>query len=170
LEERENWRALQQYMIRELHQPVYRAWLRAAVGAGDLSLPGYAAAPERYEEAAKWVARGWEWVDPAKEGEAYRAAVRDGFMTRAEVIMSRGGDYQETIQALAEEKRELDELGLVLDTDPEKVSAAGLTQARPAGSVLPPPATGGADPSDDAETDGSGSMGADQTASDDGSA
>jgi lambda family phage portal protein len=170
LEERENWRALQQYMIRELHQPVYRAWLRAAVGAGDLSLPGYAAAPERYEEAAKWVARGWEWVDPAKEGEAYRAAVRDGFMTRAEVIMSRGGDYQETIQALAEEKRELDELGLVLDTDPEKVSAAGLTQARPAGSVLPADATGGADPSDDAETDGSGSMGADQTASDDGSA
>jgi len=170
LEERENWRALQQYMIRELHQPIYRAWLRAAVRARELSLPGYEAAPERYEEAVKWVPRGWEWVDPTKEGQAYRAAVRDGFMTRAEVIMSRGGDYEDTMQALANEKEDIDRLGLVLDTDPEQVSAAGLTQARPAGSVLPANAPGGADPSSDAETDTSVSMDADQTASGDGSA
>jgi lambda family phage portal protein len=137
LEERENWKAIQHYLIRELHKPVFAAWLRAAVGAGELSLPGYDAAPERFEDAAKWVPRGWEWVDPAKEGQAYREAVRDGFMTRAEVVMSRGGDWNDTIQALANEKSQLDGLGLVLDTDPAQVSAAGLTQARPAGSVLP---------------------------------
>jgi lambda family phage portal protein len=169
LEERENWRALQQYMIRELHQPVYRAWLRAAVGAGDLSLPGYAAAPERYEEAVKWVPRGWEFVDPQKEVAAYREAVRNGFMTQAEVVMSRGGDFHELMEARANEHAEADDLGLVFDTDPRKVTGAGISQDVANGD-LPPPATDGADPSNDAETDGSGSMGADQTASDDGSA
>lgn len=142
LEERENWKAIQQWLIRELHKPVFAAWLRAAVGAGELSLPGYDTAPERFEDAAKWVPRGWEWVDPEKEGRAYRDAVRSGQMTRAEVVMSRGGDWNDTIQALANEKAQLDELGLVLDNDPAQVSAAGITQARPAGSVVPADASG----------------------------
>jgi lambda family phage portal protein len=166
LAERENWRSLQQYLIRELHQRVFRAWLRAAVAAGDLSLPGYDAAPERYEDAVRWVPRGWEWVDPAREGQAYQQAVRNGFLTRAEVVMSRGGDYHETIQTLANEKAELDELGLVFDTDPSKVSNAGITQARPPGSVVPGDADDMAESSTPAEADGSDSMASDPQVSD----
>jgi len=41
LDDRENWRVLQQYMIRAFHERVFRAWLRAAVASGDLQLPGY---------------------------------------------------------------------------------------------------------------------------------
>jgi len=137
LAEREQWRALQQQLIRDLHRPVFAAWLRAAVQAGELSLPGYDVAPQRFEDAMNWCPRGWEFVEPQKEVTAYADAVRNGFMTRAEVVMSRGGDWQDTIQALANEKAELDELGLVLDTDPSQVSGAGITQARPAGSVVP---------------------------------
>lgn len=157
LEEREQWKALQQQLIRDLHQPIFAAWLEAAVGAGELSLPGYEVAPERFEDAVRWVPRGWEWVDPEKETRAYESAVRDGFMTRAEVVMSRGGDWNETIQGLAAEKAQLDELGLVVDSDPSIVTDAGISQMT---------ATGNAKPSTSAQADGTGSMGADQQATD----
>jgi lambda family phage portal protein len=160
LAERENWRSLQQYLIRELHQRVFRAWLRAAVAAGELSLPGYDAAPERYEGAVRWVPRGWEWVDPTKEGAAYRMAVRDGFMTQAEVVMSRGGDYQELLQARAAELEQCDDLGLIFDSDPRAVTGAGISQAvATGGAAAPPPAAG--DSSTPAQADGSDSMAAD---------
>jgi lambda family phage portal protein len=173
LEERENWRALQQQLIRDLHQPVFRAWMRAAVGSGDLSLPGYSASPERYEEAVKWVPRGWEWVDPTKEGAAYRMAVRDGFMTQAEVVMSRGGDYQELLQSRAAELTQCDDLGLVFDTDPRQTTGAGISQAVATGQVDSTPdaaADSAADPSTSSEADGPGSMTADPQAADGSSA
>ena len=130
LEERENWRALQQQMIRDFHEPIFRAWLKAAVMSGDLALPGYEIAPERYE-MVKWVPRGWEWVDPEKEGTAYREAVRDGFMTQAEVVMSRGGDYQDVILARADELAQQKELGLVFDTSSDQVDKKGVPPADP---------------------------------------
>jgi lambda family phage portal protein len=127
LEDRENWRTLQQYMIRAFHERVFRAWLRAAVASGDLQLPGYEASPERFEQV-RWVARGWEWVDPQKEGQAYREAVRDGFMTQAEVVMSRGGDYHELVEQRAAELEEQSQLGLVFDTNPALVAKNGAEQ------------------------------------------
>jgi lambda family phage portal protein len=138
LEDRENWRALQQRTIRTFHQRVFRAWLRAAVSVGEVSLPGYQQEPERYETAIRWVARGWEWVDPEKEGKAYRDAVRDGFMTQAEVVMSRGADYHELIEQRAAELEEQERLGLVFDTNPSKVDQRGADNTPPAPE--PPPA------------------------------
>lgn len=138
LDDRENWRVLQDYMIRTFHERVFRAWLRAAVASGDLQLPGYEAGPERFE-AVKWVARGWEWVDPQKEGQAYREAVRDGFMTQAEVVLSRGGDYHELIESRAAELDEQRELGLVFDTNPSEVAKNGAEQAPPAAGAEPSP-------------------------------
>jgi lambda family phage portal protein len=137
LEEREQWRALQQYLIRELHQPVFRAWLRAAVGVAELSLPGYDVNPERFEDAARFVARGWDFVDPQKEIAAYREAVRNGFMTQSEVVMSRGGDYQELLNSRADELAQIDDLGLVFDTDPRQVTGAGISQAVATGNAEP---------------------------------
>jgi lambda family phage portal protein len=127
LDDRENWRVLQDYMIRTFHERVFRAWLRAAVASGDLQLPGYEVSPERFENV-KWVARGWDWVDPQTEGQASREAVRDGLMTQAEVVLSRGGDYNELIEARAAELDEQKELGLVFDTNPSEVAKNGAEQ------------------------------------------
>lgn len=173
LDNQEWWRTIQQWLIRELLEPITRAWLRAAVSVGELTLPGYDITPEIYEDAMNWVARGWEWIQPEVEVKAAREAVRSGFKTRAEVIMSRGGDYQETIHALAEEKEELDELRLVVDSDASKVTGGGIsqdaaTENQPSDSSSDSSSGAGFSPS--AEADTSGSMGPDQTASGDGSA
>ena len=58
-------------------------------------------------------------------------------MTRAEVVMSRGGDWNEVIQGLATEKAQLDELGLILDSDPSIVTDAGISQTTATGNATP---------------------------------
>jgi len=136
LEDRENWRLIQGYMIEHLHRVVFERWLGAAVAVGTLNLPNYDQLRSRYQ-AVRWFPRGWGWVDPEKEVASYRAAVRSGFMTQAQVVAELGNDLNELMQARAQELQLAQDLGLTLDIDPGKVSAAGLTQARPPGSIIP---------------------------------
>jgi capsid protein len=80
----------------------------------------YANAAEKFE-AVSFKPRGWSWVDPTKEVEAYKEAVKAGFTTRADVIAQTGGgvDIEEVD---AQRERELEsqkERGLKYDTDPE---------------------------------------------------
>ncbi len=127
LEDRDHWRALQAYLIENLHQPVFEAWLEMAVLSGTLALPFYETDPERYRQI-RWMPRGWAWVDPAKEVQAYKDAVRCGFKTLGEVVAEQGGDLEELLTARAAELEMADELDLMFDTDPHEVNAAGTEQ------------------------------------------
>ena len=50
-------------LVFQLCRPVWRRWLRDAVLAGALDLPGFASDPARYL-AVKWIPPKWDWVDP----------------------------------------------------------------------------------------------------------
>ena len=159
LDDRDNWRVLQQWMIRSFHQKVYEAWLEMAVLSGTLDLPAFESVPEVYQDI-RWMPRGWEWVDPAKEVAAAKAAVRCGFMNVADVIAAKGGDIEDVFK---QRRRELDlaaAYDLVLETDPAQVDDKGVVQ--PLSPVAETdtgldengnPLTGGQGPTqDDAET------------------
>ena len=124
LEDRDNWRALQNYMVENFHQPVYEAWLEMAVLSGALPLPNYEANPERYLNV-RWMPRGWSWVDPAKEVDAYAAAVRNGFKTLADVVAEGGGDLQDLLRARKAELELMEEMELSFDT------TTGISEAEP---------------------------------------
>jgi lambda family phage portal protein len=117
LEERENWKALQQMLISNLHRRVYEAWMDAAVAVGEIDLPDYSTNRRRYQ-AARWMPRGWAWVDPSRETEAYEKAVRAGFKTQAEVVAEQGGDLEELLMARKAELDRSAELGIKFTTDP----------------------------------------------------
>ena len=134
LEERDTYKVLQRYMIENFHQPVFEAWLEMAVLGGALDLPSYETNPDRYR-ASKWVPRSWEWVDPQKEVNAYKDAVRSGFKTLGQIVAEQGGDLDQYLAARQSELAKLDEKNIILDTDPSVVSAAGLIQFRPQGTV-----------------------------------
>jgi lambda family phage portal protein len=136
LEERDTYRVLQRYMVENFHQQVFEQWLEMAVLSGALSLPGYETNPDRYR-ASRWVPRSWEWVDPQREVDAYKNAVRCGFKTLGQVVAEQGGDLEDLLVARQAELAMLDEMDIVLDTDPSELSVAGLTQVRPAGSIDP---------------------------------
>ena len=115
LEERDNWRVLQNWMIENFHQRVFETWLELAVLSGTLQLPLYETDPDRYRQV-RWMPRGWSWVDPQKEITALREAEMAGYVTKAEIIAESGGDIEEVFN---QRRRELDlakELDLTFDT------------------------------------------------------
>lgn len=145
LEDREEWRTLQDWLIEHVCQPIYERWLAAAVAVGALNLAGYAAAPMRFE-AVRWFPRGWAWIDPEKEVKAYRDAVRCGFKTQAEVVAEGGSDLEDVLVSRAAEVERAEQLGLQLDTNPADDLQGGASNATPESS-LP-------DPDDDKEEEG----------------
>ena len=122
LEERDNWRVLQEWMIENFHQRVFEIWLELAVLSGQLQLPLYETDPDRYRQV-RWMPRGWSWVDPQKEITALREAEMAGYMTKAEIIAESGGDIEEVF---TQRRRELDmaeQLQLYFDTTSQQQPA-----------------------------------------------
>jgi lambda family phage portal protein len=152
LDDRDMWRVLQGWLIRNFRQQVHRDWLEAAVLAGELSIPDYYTKPKKYW-SVRFKPRGWSWIDPAKEVAAYKAAVRSGFMTVSDVI-GLTSDHSDAEDVFKQRRAELDmmsDLQLVFDTDPGQTDGKGADQAAAA-----PPAGG-----DKPENGGAGGDGGD---------
>jgi lambda family phage portal protein len=136
LDERDLWRVLQGWFIRNFRQQVHRDWMEAAVLGGVLSLPDFYTNKRKYY-AVRFRPRGWSWIDPAKEVDAYKNAVRCGFMTVSDVIRvtSEHADFEDVITERAMELEMMKELGLTSDTDPGATDAKG--GAQPTGAASP---------------------------------
>jgi lambda family phage portal protein len=88
--------------------------------------------------SADWTPPRRELFDPQSETNSTISRVRAGLLPPQEAIRADGYEPDEVIRLIGEWNKLLDAAGIVLDTDPRKVSAAGLTQARPLGSTMPP--------------------------------
>lgn len=158
LDDRDLWRVLQTWFIREFRHRVHRRWLQQAMLARKIdgvSVEQYATNSKKFE-AVLFKPRGWSWIDPTKEVEAYQAAIKSGFTTRTDVIaQTAGGQDIEDIDTIRErELRMAKEKGLQFDTDPdfymadvEKAKAEAKAAAKP---PTPPPDTA---PNDGAPSD-----------------
>lgn len=106
-------------LIPQLCEPVWRWFAEAQVVAGIESewVPGDWTPPRR------------ELVDPSREIPAYTDAMRAGSLTLYENIRQQGWDPEDFLREVEEGNRRLDELGIVLDSDPRKTSTSGLRQA-----------------------------------------
>lgn len=87
---------------------------------------------------ADWTPPPPQAYDPAADTKAIISKMRAGLLPPQEAIRMEGLEPEDVIALYVEWNRLLDAGKVVLDTDPRKVSAAGLTQARPIGSELPP--------------------------------
>jgi lambda family phage portal protein len=116
LEDREHWKVVQSYLIEHFHMRVFREWLALAVLSGELPFDDFETRPERYD-TPRWMARGWDWVDPLKEVKAYREMEQAGYMTKAQIVAKLGGDFDENLAELAREQAAAERLGVELDRD-----------------------------------------------------
>jgi lambda family phage portal protein len=118
LEFRRRCEALQHgVIVHQLCRPIWRAWMDQAVLEGTLNLPGYRQSQRQYQ-AAKWIPQGWKWVDPQKEYNAMKLAIRAGLMSRSEAISGNGYDAEDVDREIAADNARADDLGLVFDSDP----------------------------------------------------
>ena len=162
LDDRDMYRVLQGYFCRNMRQDIHREWMDAAALVGQIKVGG-----DYYTNTAKYTAvrfkpRGWSWIDPTKEVQAYKLAVRNGFMTQGDVIAATSADrdFEDLVKERAAEQDAIDELGLVFDSDPRQVNDKGAAQLsdpadpnKPAagegGNADDPPADPAADPAAD---------------------
>lgn len=133
LDDRDLWRVLQGWFIRAFRAELHRDWLNQAVLAraiAGIPVADYAADPARFE-AARYKPRGWSWIDPSKEVEAYRLAVRCGFMTVSDVIAqtANGADIEDVLDIFERERELMQDKGLKFETD---IANDQNQQAKPA--------------------------------------
>lgn len=110
--------------------------------------------PQAYDGVFRWAMQlaaglyGWpqvpgvEWspppmpmLEPEKEGLAYQRLIRTGVMTLSQAVRENGGDPETHLLEMASDNARLDQLGIWLDSDPRRTSAAGLTQERSTGGT-----------------------------------
>jgi capsid protein len=149
LDDRDLWKIFQQWWLRNFRLPVHKEWLQAAVLASAIPpvrIDEYAADPKKFE-AVLFKPRGWGWIDPTKEVEAYEKAVEDGFTTVSDVIAATGDgrDLEDVLRQRERELRMMKELGLEFATSPSVYTKKGAPAAAP-----PPKADGATDPPPDA--------------------
>jgi len=123
LDDRDTWRFYQSWFICDFRFAIHREWLKQAVLAravDGISVEQYALNTRKFE-AVLFKPRGWSWIDPTKEVEAFKEAIKAGLTTRSDVIaQTAGGQDIEDIDSVRErELRMAKEKGLQFDTDPE---------------------------------------------------
>lgn len=149
LDDRDSYRVLQGFFIRNLRSDLHREFMDAATLVGAIKTGAdYYTNPTKYQ-AVRFKPRGWSWIDPVKEVEAYKTAVRCGFMTQGDVIdqTSRNADFEDVIQTRKGELNAIKEAGLAFDTNPLQVNDKGAAQpGQVASANAPTTATPGETP------------------------
>lgn len=136
LEEREEWKTVQEWFISSVVQPIFERWLESAAMAGALkNSEGGPALPA--SKLAKWnqveyKPRRWPWVDPLGDLQAAVLSVEKGFDSRRSIISERGGDIEDTFGDL-EQDQDLAELhGLDFSDSQQTANAKPTTPKEPA--------------------------------------
>jgi hypothetical protein len=82
----------------------------------------------------RWIPQAHAYINPVQDIEAQMAEVRGGFSSRKQKISERGYDIEEVDAEIAADNERTYNLGIILDSNPQYVSRAGVTQARPGGT------------------------------------
>jgi lambda family phage portal protein len=123
------WRVI----IPMLCQPLWDWFIEAAYLDGKI---------KTMDVPVEWCPPRFYSADPKKDAEAVKAEVRAGTKTLAEAIAETGRDPDEVLLEHAEMNEKLDDLGLVFDSDPRKMSGNGQVQqigGSPDGDADEPP-------------------------------
>jgi lambda family phage portal protein len=102
MEDRDNFKMLQQFMIENFVDEVYRSWLEQAITYNAVTLP--MAKYDLFADQVTYRPRGYPAIDPQKEVNANIAAINSGIMTLQDVHGQHGRDTEEVFEQVAREK------------------------------------------------------------------
>lgn len=130
--EREIWITLQDWFIDAFVLPIYREWLNSALLLSQITFEQSGKALPidkfaKFADASRFQGKRWEWVDPLKDGQANELLIRNALASRSEIAASKGRDFEDIVDELAQENAMLKAAGL--PTEPPKPGAAGAAPA-----------------------------------------
>ena len=112
IEERDQWRVKQNWMIQHFMLPIYENWLSMQLLTNTV---GQDMTMFDSLMDVRWQAKSWNWVDPLKDIKASVEAINAGLKTHSEVISEQGGDIEDVFDQLAYEQALAKEKGLILN-------------------------------------------------------
>lgn len=99
-EQRRQFRRLQNFLVRKMHNKIYERWLLNELKLCKLSTKEYQDALLYYS----FKPQGWEYIDPYKETNANALAIHTGQKTLSEILRSTGKELDTHIEELKKEK------------------------------------------------------------------
>lgn len=107
-------------LIPHFCDPVWRWAMEAAVVGGIVG-----EVPQ-----ADWTPPAIPMLEPDKEGLAYMRNIRAGVQSLPEALREQGRDPESHLAEIAESNKALDDLGIILDSDPRKTTQVGNPRDR----------------------------------------
>lgn len=119
LEDREMFKADQEWLVRELHDPLFDKWLMNKLLARQITVSGQPVGADRFDDfsARHWQGRRWSWVDPAKDVAAAKHGVALRTTSISRIIREAGDDPDEVFEEIAADQERLKELGIEVTID-----------------------------------------------------
>ena len=116
VEERDNLRVLQRFMIQHLAEPVFREWLSISIAKGVLPFP--ANRFEKFAEGGLFRGRGWAPIDPQKEIQAWIQGMQNGIYSPADVQAHFGRDPEAVFSQIETDLKTAESFGLDMNLLP----------------------------------------------------
>lgn len=134
LEARRFFMMQQRFVADKFAQPVLIALLEEAYLMGELPILDFYEKRSAYVRC-RWIAPGWQWVDPQNEVEAAAKAVDANLSTLAEEAASQGQDWEDNLEQRARELKKIKELEAKNGIQMTPVVPQGQVPQKGAGNV-----------------------------------
>lgn len=119
VDERDNWKELQQWLIETLCTPVFEEWLALSLLAEKITnlKNGKPLPPTKLANYKNvlWQARRWQWVDPKSDATAKVTEIRAGLTSPSAVIREQGRDPEMVYQEIADDMDMMKAAGIPQD-------------------------------------------------------
>jgi len=115
--------AIQWQFIHMFCRPVFQRWVELEVLRGALPLPENGT--QLYSRNVTWAPPAMQMTDPQREVDALTKSIRAGLMSREMAVASLGYDLAEVDAQIAAGNAAADAAGIVLDSDPRRVTQQG---------------------------------------------
>lgn len=134
LDEREHWKDLQEWLIEQLVERVYRSWLKVALLAGRIKVGGRPLRADRLEkyQTVAWQPRRWAWIDPRADVVSAVEMKNNLMGSFGQFIRNQGRDPQTVWREVAEDISQMRQAGIpeeyILQAMGRKLNAQGQQQ------------------------------------------
>ncbi len=123
LEDRENWKIIQEFLINSFVRPDREEWLNMALMLGQIKIGTMTLSrnPSDYLPC-RYQPRRWPWVDPAKDMKAYETEYGLNAISISQIIREKGRDPNEVFTEIAAENEKMQKLGITSEEVVEAVN------------------------------------------------
>jgi len=118
IEERDNYKMLQSFIIEHFCEPVFTAWLDSALDFGSMNIPATQDKFNKFSSNVIFRGRGFAWVDPLKEINASVVAINNGLISMSDVAATYGRDVEDLFSQIQSDKEMADRYGLKTAFEP----------------------------------------------------